>query len=106
VSFTVRSFPEQFPDYHNLGTKLGAFYVLPSFLDTFSSMYDCLRCRFYVNEREQPPRPSWEHPMNLSQYTPPPGPPPPPNRDYNSSPYGGGYKQGGGYAPSKGRGDY
>ncbi|KAG1753273.1 hypothetical protein EDB19DRAFT_1668361 [Suillus lakei] len=59
---------------------------------------------FYVNEMEQPPRSSWEHPLGPPQYTPPPGPPPP-NRDFNRSPYQGGYNQGptqGGYAPSYG----
>ncbi|KAG1739934.1 uncharacterized protein EDB91DRAFT_1134580 [Suillus paluster] len=63
---------------------------------------------FYVNEREQPPRSSWEHPLG-QQYTPPPGPPPP-NRDYNRSPYQSNYNQGappGGYAPSYGgQGNY
>ncbi|KIK45292.1 hypothetical protein CY34DRAFT_10483 [Suillus luteus UH-Slu-Lm8-n1] len=61
---------------------------------------------FYVNEMEQPPRSSWEHPLGPPQYTPPPGPPPV-NRDFDRSPYNGGYNQGpapGGYAPSYGGG--
>ncbi|KAG2125923.1 hypothetical protein BD769DRAFT_1464061 [Suillus cothurnatus] len=62
------------------------------------------RAWFYVNEMEQPPRSSWEHPLGPPQYTAPPGPPPP-NRDFSRSPYQDGYNQApaqGGYAPSYG----
>ncbi|KAG2070021.1 hypothetical protein BDR04DRAFT_656943 [Suillus decipiens] len=53
---------------------------------------------FYVNEMEQPPRSSWEHPLGPPQYAPPP------NRDFSRSPYQDNYNQapGPGYAPSYG----
>lgn len=60
-------------------------------------------CRFYVNTREQPPRPSWEHPLGPmpQAFAPPLGPPP--DRSYNRSPYGASPQQGyPGYPPSYG----
>jgi len=64
----------------------------PGWIEQYESNY---KAWFYVNTQEQPPRPSWVHPLGPpppnnpppSQYSPPAGPPPPSNQ----SPQYGGY---------------